>query len=144
MFAYAWPQSIPKSLNGWDLKVIPMVIWAARAFTAAKAASSARWSRLVHYGRFKQPDLIGINSYWQDLFNGLVILAGVTVSAVQAKRVVYRGVTYEKRNSIRNNYTFLMLGLLLIVLTTFSITKFSTLWKLSTWQSMSMQFLSMA
>jgi simple sugar transport system permease protein len=30
--------------------------------------------------------LIGIDSYWQDLFNGIVILAGVTVSAVQAKR----------------------------------------------------------
>ena len=30
--------------------------------------------------------LIGIDSYWQDFFNGLVILIGVTVSAVQAMR----------------------------------------------------------
>ena len=30
--------------------------------------------------------LVGIDTYWQDFFNGLVILIGVTVSAVQAMR----------------------------------------------------------
>jgi simple sugar transport system permease protein len=30
--------------------------------------------------------LIGIDTYWQDLFNGVVILIGVTVSALQAMR----------------------------------------------------------
>ena len=30
--------------------------------------------------------LLGINSAWQDLFNGIIILIGITVSAVQAKR----------------------------------------------------------
>ena len=30
--------------------------------------------------------LIGIDSYWQDFFNGLIILIGVTVSAIQAMR----------------------------------------------------------
>ena len=30
--------------------------------------------------------LIGIDSYWQEFFNGIVILIGVTVSALQARR----------------------------------------------------------
>jgi len=30
--------------------------------------------------------LVGIDSYWKDFFNGLVILVGVTVSAVQTLR----------------------------------------------------------
>ena len=30
--------------------------------------------------------LVGIDSYWQNFFNGLVILIGITISAVQAKR----------------------------------------------------------
>ena len=30
--------------------------------------------------------LLGIGTQWQDFFNGLVILVGITVSAVQAKR----------------------------------------------------------
>jgi simple sugar transport system permease protein len=30
--------------------------------------------------------ILGIDTYWQQFFNGLVILVGVTVSALQAKR----------------------------------------------------------
>jgi simple sugar transport system permease protein len=30
--------------------------------------------------------ILGIDPYWQQFFNGLVILVGITVSALQAKR----------------------------------------------------------
>jgi ribose/xylose/arabinose/galactoside ABC-type transport system permease subunit len=30
--------------------------------------------------------LLGIDTYWQQFFNGLVILVGITVSALQARR----------------------------------------------------------
>lgn len=45
----------------------------------------------------------------------------------------------KKLNKVNDNYTFLLLGLLVIVLVFFSIFKFSTLWTAPTWQSMAMQ-----
>ena len=38
----------------------------------------------------------------------------------------------KKKNAVRDNYIFLLLGLLILILAVFSITKFSTLWSLST------------
>lgn len=46
----------------------------------------------------------------------------------------------KKRKSVSENYTFLLLGLLVVILVVFTITKSSTLWSLPTWKSMSMQF----
>jgi simple sugar transport system permease protein len=46
----------------------------------------------------------------------------------------------KKKIPGQNNYTFLLLGLFAVILIIFSITKFSTLWSMATWKSMSMQF----
>jgi len=32
--------------------------------------------------------LVGIDTYWQKFFNGLIILIGITISSLQAKRNV--------------------------------------------------------
>lgn len=45
----------------------------------------------------------------------------------------------KKLNKVNDNYTLLLLGMLVIVLVFFSIFKFSTLWSLPTWQSMAGQ-----
>lgn len=80
-------QAIPKSLNGWDLKVIPAVILGGASIYGGEGSV---FGTIVAVGLITVISnsllLIGIDSYWQDFFNGLVILAGVTVSAVQAKR----------------------------------------------------------
>lgn len=80
-------QAIPKALNGWDLKIIPMVILGGASIYGGEGSV---FGTLVAVGLITVISnsmlLIGIDSYWQDLFNGVVILAGVTVSAVQAKR----------------------------------------------------------
>lgn len=80
-------QAIPKSLNGWDLKVIPAIILGGASIYGGEGTV---FGTLVAIGLITVVSnsllLIGIDSYWQDFFNGLVILAGVTISAVQAKR----------------------------------------------------------
>jgi simple sugar transport system permease protein len=80
-------QAIPKGLNGWDLKVIPAVILGGASIYGGEGSV---FGTLVAVGLITVISnsllLIGIDSYWQDFFNGLVILAGVTISAVQAKR----------------------------------------------------------
>ncbi len=80
-------QSIPRGLNGWDLKVIPAVILGGASIYGGEGSV---FGTLTAIGLITVISnsllLIGIDSYWQDFFNGLVILAGVTISAVQAKR----------------------------------------------------------
>ena len=80
-------QAIPRGLNGWDLKVIPAVILGGASIYGGEGSV---FGTLVAVGLITVISnsllLIGIDSYWQDFFNGLVILAGVTISAVRAKR----------------------------------------------------------
>ena len=80
-------QAIPKGLIGWDLKVIPVVILGGASIFGGEGTV---FGTLVAVALItiisKSLLLIGIDSYWQDFFNGLVILTGVTVSAIQAKR----------------------------------------------------------
>ncbi len=80
-------QAIPKALIGWDLKVIPAVILGGASIYGGEGSV---FGTLVAVSLITVISnsllLIGIDSYWQDFFNGLVILAGVTISAVQAKR----------------------------------------------------------
>ena len=80
-------QSIPKALNGWDLRVIPAVILGGASIfggegTVFGTLVAATLITVISNSMI----LIGIGSYWQSFFNGIVILVGVTVSAVQAKR----------------------------------------------------------
>lgn len=80
-------QSIPKGLNGWDLKVIPAVILGGASIYGGEGSVFGTIVAVTLITVISNSLLlIGIDSYWQDFFNGLVILAGVTVSAVQAKR----------------------------------------------------------
>lgn len=80
-------QAIPRGLNGWDLRVIPAVILGGASIYGGEGTV---FGTLIAVSLITVISnsllLIGIDSYWQDFFNGLVILAGVTISAVQAKR----------------------------------------------------------
>ena len=80
-------QAIPRGLNGWDLRVIPIVILGGASIyggvgTVFGTLIAVALVTVVSNSLL----LVGIDSYWQDFFYGLVILTGVTVSAVQAKR----------------------------------------------------------
>lgn len=80
-------QAIPKGLNGWDLKVIPAVILGGASIYGGEGSVFGTLVAVVLITVISNSLLlIGIDSYWQDFFNGFVILAGVTISAVQAKR----------------------------------------------------------
>ena len=80
-------QSIPKGLNGWDLKVIPAVILGGASIYGGEGSVFGTLVAVILITVISNSLLlIGIDSYWQDFFNGLVILVGVTISAVQAKR----------------------------------------------------------
>lgn len=80
-------QAIPKGLNGWDLKIIPAVILGGASIYGGEGTVFGTLVAAILMTVISNSLLlIGIDSYWQDFFNGLVILAGVTISAVQAKR----------------------------------------------------------
>jgi simple sugar transport system permease protein len=80
-------QSIPKGLNGWDMKVLPAVILGGASIYGGEGSVFGTIVAVTLITVISNSLLlIGIDSYWQDFFNGLVILAGVTVSAVQAMR----------------------------------------------------------
>jgi len=80
-------QSIPKALVGNEMTIIPAVILGGASIfggegTVFGTVCAVGIITVVSNSML----LIGIDTYWQDFFNGLVILIGVTVSAVQAKR----------------------------------------------------------
>lgn len=80
-------QAIPKGLNGWELKVIPAVILGGASIFGGEGSVFGTLVAVILITVISNSLLlIGINSYWQDLFNGFVILAGVSISAVQAVR----------------------------------------------------------
>jgi len=80
-------QSIPKALNGWDLRVIPAVILGGASIYGGEGSIFGTLIAVTLMTVISNSLLlIGIGSYWQDFFNGLVILVSITVSAVQAKR----------------------------------------------------------
>lgn len=80
-------QSIPKGLNGWDMKVLPAVILGGASIYGGEGTVFGTLVAVILITTISNSLLlIGIDSYWQDFFNGLVILVGVTVSAVQALR----------------------------------------------------------
>lgn len=80
-------QSIPKGLYGWDLKVIPAVILGGASIYGGEGSVFGTLVAIILITVISNSLLlIGIDSYWQDLFNGFVILAGVSISAIQAVR----------------------------------------------------------
>ncbi len=80
-------QSIPKALVGEEMIIIPAVILGGASIFGGEGSV---FGTLCAVGIITVVSnsmlLIGIDSYWQNFFNGIVILVGVTVSAIQAKR----------------------------------------------------------
>ena len=80
-------QSIPIGLVGWDLMVIPAVILGgASIYGGVGTVFGTILAVALVQTVTNSLILVGIDSAWQDFFYGLVIIAGVTISAVQIKR----------------------------------------------------------
>lgn len=80
-------QSIPKALTGKEMTIIPAVILGgASIFGGEGSVFGTVCAVAIITVVSNSMLLIGIDSYWQSFFNGLVILIGITVSAIQAKR----------------------------------------------------------
>lgn len=80
-------QSIPKALVGKEMTIIPAVILGgASIFGGEGTVFGTVCAVAIITVVSNSMLLIGIDTYWQDFFNGLVILIGITVSALQAMR----------------------------------------------------------
>ena len=80
-------QSIPKAMVNKEFTIIPAVILGGASIyggegTVFGTVCAISIITLVSNSML----LMGIDTYWKEFFNGLVILIGVTVSALQAKR----------------------------------------------------------
>ncbi len=80
-------QSIPKAMVGKEMTIIPAVILGGASIFGGEGSV---FGTITAIGIITVVSnsmlLIGIDSYWQNFFNGLVILIGITISAVQAMR----------------------------------------------------------
>ncbi|MCI8854084.1 MAG: ABC transporter permease [Lachnospiraceae bacterium] len=80
-------QSIPKAMVGREMTIIPAVILGGASIFGGEGSV---FGTVCAIGIITVVSnsmlLIGIDTYWQSFFNGLVILIGITVSAVQAMR----------------------------------------------------------
>lgn len=80
-------QSIPKALEGKEMTIIPAVILGgASIFGGEGSVFGTVCAMAIITVVSNSMILIGINTNWQNFFNGIVILVGITVSAVQAMR----------------------------------------------------------
>ena len=80
-------QSVPKALVGREMTIIPAVILGGASIFGGEGSVFGTVSAIAIISVVSNSMLlVGIDTYWQDFFNGLVILIGVTVSAVQAMR----------------------------------------------------------
>lgn len=80
-------QAIPKAMIGKEMTIIPAVILGGASIFGGEGSvfgtvCAVGIITIVSNSML----LIGIDTYWQDFFNGLIILIGVTVSAIQAMR----------------------------------------------------------
>lgn len=80
-------QSIPKALIGKEMTIIPAVILGGASIFGGEGSV---FGTVCAVGLITVVSnsmlLLNIGTEWQDLFNGIIILVGITVSAVQAKR----------------------------------------------------------
>ncbi|MCD8361916.1 MAG: ABC transporter permease [Lachnospiraceae bacterium] len=80
-------QSIPKALEGKEMTIIPAVILGgASIFGGEGSVFGTVCAVAIITVVSNSMILIGISTSWQNFFNGMVILVGITVSAVQAMR----------------------------------------------------------
>lgn len=80
-------QAIPKALLNREFVIIPAVILGGGSFfggegTVFGTVTSIALITVVTNSML----LIGIDTYWQKFFNGLVIIAGIMISSLQAKK----------------------------------------------------------
>ena len=80
-------QSIPKAMVNKEFTIIPAVILGGASIFGGEGSvfgtvTAVGIITLVANSML----LVGIDSYWKDFFNGMIILVGVTISAVQAMR----------------------------------------------------------
>lgn len=80
-------QSIPKAMVNKEFTIIPAVILGGASIFGGEGSvfgtvTAVGIITLVANSML----LIGIDTYWKDFFNGLIILIGITVSALQAMR----------------------------------------------------------
>lgn len=80
-------QSIPKAMVGREMTIIPAVILGGASIFGGEGTVFGTVVAVAIISLVSNSMLLlGIDTYWQQFFNGLVILIGVTVSALQAKR----------------------------------------------------------
>ena len=80
-------QSIPLALEGTEMTIIPAVILGGASIFGGEGTV---FGTIVAVGIISTVSnsmlLLGIDTYWQNFFNGIVILVGITISALQARR----------------------------------------------------------
>ena len=80
-------QSVPKALIGKEMTIIPAVILGGASIFGGEGSV---FGTVCAMGLITVVSnsmlLLNIGTEWQNLFNGIIILIGITVSAVQAKR----------------------------------------------------------
>lgn len=80
-------QSIPKALVNKEMTIIPAVILGGASIFGGEGTVFGTVTAISIITVVSNSMLlIGIDTYWQNFFNGLVILIGVTISALQAMR----------------------------------------------------------
>lgn len=80
-------QSIPKAMVNKEFTIIPAVILGGASIFGGEGSVFGTVSAIAIITLVSNSMLlIGIDTYWKDFFNGLIILIGVTVSALQAMR----------------------------------------------------------
>ena len=80
-------QSIPKAMVNKEFTIIPAVILGGASIFGGEGTVFGTVTAVGIITLMANSMLLmGIDTYWKDFFNGLIILIGVTLSAVQAMR----------------------------------------------------------
>ena len=80
-------QSIPLALEGTEMTIIPAVILGGASIFGGEGSVFGTITAVAIISTVSNSMLLlGIDTYWQNFFNGLVILVGITISALQARR----------------------------------------------------------
>ncbi|MFV0466368.1 MAG: ABC transporter permease [Lachnospiraceae bacterium] len=80
-------QAVPKALVGKEMTIIPAVILGGASIFGGEGSVFGTMCAIALITVVSNSMIVlGIDSAWQDLMNGIIILIGITVSAVQAKR----------------------------------------------------------
>lgn len=80
-------QSIPKALVNKEMTIIPAVILGGASIYGGEGSVFGTMTAIALISMISNSMLlVGIDTYWQKFFNGLIILVGITISSLQAKR----------------------------------------------------------